>query len=384
MLTYKFRLYPTIAQEKKLLSTLEACRYVYNYFVRTGYMTRNDMNYALTELKEQKPWLNNYHSKMLQMVSTQVAGARKALKELKKKGYQVGKLKFRKHDEHNTCIYNQSGFDIDASDSILFLSTIGRIKIKIHRSILGSIKQIAVKRRAGRWYACITTDNNYRMVHSILKPVDFRKSVGIDVGITNYTYDSNGNVTPNPENLRKMLKPLIRAQRKVSRRVRGSNNYNKARRWFQIIHERIANRRKDFLHKLSTQYARKYDVVFSEKLQLGNMVRNRHLAQSIYDASWGTFKQMVDYKSKLLLEVDAYNSTVECSRCGHLVPKTLAIRTHACDQCGLILDRDHNSAKTIHDRGLMLLELPMEHREVTPVKIRTGSLKQEEAIGLVR
>ncbi len=117
---------------------------------------------------------------------------------------------------------------------------------------------------------------------------------------------------------------------------------------------------------------------------MGNMVKNSHLAQSIYDASWGTFKQMVDYQSKLLLEVDAYNSTVECSRCGHLVPKTLAIRTSVCEQCGLILDRDHNSAKTIHDRGLMLLELPMEYREVTPVEISRRSLKQEEAIGLVR
>ncbi len=381
MLTYKFRLYPTIAQEKKLLSTLEACRYVYNYFVRTGYMTRNDMNYALTELKEQRPWLNNYHSKMLQMVSTQVAGARKALKELKKKGYQVGKLKFRKHDEHNTCIYNQSGFDIDASDSTLYLSTIGRIKIKIHRSILGSIKQIAVKRRAGRWYACITTDNNYRMVHSILKPVDFRKAVGIDVGIKNYAYDSDGHSVPNPENLRKMLKPLIRAQRKVSRRVRGSNNYSKARRWFQIVHERIANRRKDFLHKLSTHYASRYDVIFLERLKVLNMVHNHNFAMGIMDAAWSTFKGMIKCKSRLMIEVDARNTTIDCSRCGNKVPKSLAVRIHRCDRCGLVLDRDYNSAIEIKNRGLQLLgvtqEVPQGLRELTPVEILTGSRKQE-------
>ncbi len=382
MLTYKFRLYPTIAQEKKLLSTLEACRYVYNYFVRNGYKTRNDMNYALTELKEQKPWLNNYHSKMLQMVSTQVAGARKALKELKKKGYQVGKLKFRKHDEHNTCIFNQSGFDIDTSDSTLYLSTIGRIKVKIHRSIVGTIKQIALKRRAGRkWYACITTDNNYRMVHSILKPVDFRKSVGIDVGITNYTYDSNGSITPNPENLRKMLKPLIRAQRKVSRRVRGSNNYNKARRWFQIVHERITNRRKDFLHKLSAHYASRYDVIFLERLKVLNMVQNHSLAMSIMDAAWSAFKGMVNYKAKLMLEVEPRDSTVDCSRCENKVPKSLAIRIHRCDRCGLVIDRDHNASLNILQRGLQSLgvtqEVPQELRELTPVEILMGSRKQE-------
>ncbi len=378
MLTYKFRLYPTIAQEKKLLSTLEACRYVYNYFVRNGYKTRNDMNYALTELKEQNSQLYDYNSKMLQMVSTQVGGARKALKALRKKGYDAGKLKFSKYDEHNTCIYNQSGFEIDTSDSTLYLSSIGRIKIKIHRSIVGSIKQIAVKRGAGRWYACLTTDSNRRrIIHSIFQPIDFRKSVGIDVGITNYAYDSDGKQTPNPENLKKMLKPLGRANRKMSRRIYGSQNYKKAKRWYQIVHERIANRRKDFLHKLSTQYANKYDVIFLERLRLNNMVKNHHLAQSIMDASWGTFKGYVNYKAKLMHEVDPYNSTIECSRCGHLVPKTVAIRTHACDQCGLVLDRDHNSAIEIKNRGLQSVGVPQELRELTPVEILVGSRKQE-------
>ncbi|MBI5133667.1 MAG: transposase [Thaumarchaeota archaeon] len=378
MLTYKFRLYPTIAQEKKLLGTLEACRYVYNYFVRNGYLTRNDMNYVLTELKEQKPWLNNYHSKMLQMVSTQVAGARKALKELRKKGYDVGALKFSKYDEYDTCVYNQSGFDIDTSDSTLYLSSIGKIKIRIHRSIIGAIKQIALKRRAGRWYACITTDNNYRMVvHSILKPVDFRKAVGIDVGITNYSYDSDGNATPNPENLKKMLKPLIRAQRKVSRRVKGSQNHRKARRWFQIVHERITNRRKDFLHKLSTHYASRYDVIFLERLKVLNMVQNHSLAMSIMDAAWSAFKGMVNYKAKLMLEVEPRDSTVDCSRCENKVPKSLAIRIHMCDRCGLVIDRDHNASLNILQRGLQSLGVPQELRELTPVEILMGSGKQE-------
>lgn len=376
MLTYKFRLYPTTAQEKRLLSTLEACRYVYNYFVRNGYKTRNDMNYALTELKEQEPWLNNYHSKMLQMVSTQVAGARKALKELRKKGCHIGELKFN-YDEHNTCIYNQSGFDIDTSDSTLYLSSIGKIKIRIHRSIIGTIKQIALKGRAGRWYACITTDSNYRIIHSILKPVDFRKAVGIDVGVTNYAYDSDGNATPNPENLKKVLKPLIRAQRKVSRRIKGSNNCKKARRWFQIAHERTASRRKDFLHKLSTHYANKYDVIFLERLKVLNMVQNHNLAMSIMDAGWSAFKQMLQYKAKVMIEVEPMNTTIDCSRCGNKVPKSLAVRMHRCDKCGLAIDRDYNASLNILKKGLQLLEVPQELRELTPVEILMESMKQE-------
>ena len=388
MLTYKFRLYPTTAQEQKLLGTLEACRYAYNYFVRNGYTNRNDMNYALTELKEQEPWLNNYHSKMLQMVSTQVAGARKALKELRKKGYDAGKLRFRKYGEFdtcntcNTCIYNQSGFGIDAPNNTLYLDRIGKIKMKIHRSIVGSIKHIALKRKAGRWYACITTDNNYRMVHSfsILKPIDFRKAAGIDVGIKNYAYDSDGNVTPNPENLKKMLKPLIRAQRKVSRRVKGSQNHRKARRWFEIVHERITNRRKDFLHKLSAHYASRYDVIFLERLKVLNMVKNHSLAMSITDAAWSTFKDMIGYKAKLMLEVESRDSTIDCSRCGNKVPKSLAIRIHRCDRCGLVMDRDYNASLNILQRGLRSLQslgVPQELRELTPVEILIGSRKQE-------
>ncbi len=377
MLTYKFRLYPTIAQEKKLFSMLEACRYVYNYFVRNYYKTRNDMNYALTELKEQKSWLHNYNSKMLQMVSTQVAGAMKALGELKKKGYKVGELKFRKYGEVDTCIYNQSGFGIDTSTSTLYLNKIGSIKMRIHRSILGNIKQVVLQRRAGKWYACITTDTNRIIIASILRPVDFRRSVGIDVGIKNYAYDSDSNAIPNPENLRRMLKPLIRANRKVSRRVKGSNNYNKARRWFQIVHERISNRRKDFIHKLSTQYANKYDVIFLERLRVNNMVKNHSLAMSIMDAAWSKFKGMIEYKSKVMIEVEPINSTINCSRCGSKIPKSLTVRTHRCNVCGLVLDRDYNASLNILKKGLQLLQLPMEHREVTPVEILKGSRKQE-------
>ncbi len=383
MRTYKYRLYPTHQQESRLNATLDACRWVYNYFVKlagNGFITRNDMNYALTELKEQEPWLKMYHSKMLQMVATQLAGAEKALIELRKKGYRAGKLGHVSGDDYNTFVYNQSGFKVEkhGNTDLLWLSKIGYIEIRLHRSIDGEIKQITVTRKAGRWYAIVAVKKTLQLPN-----IDFKKAVAIDVGIKNYAYDSNGNTTPNPENIKKMLKPLVRANRKLSRRVYGSQNYKKAKRWYQIVHERIANRRKDFLHKLSTQYARRYDVIFLEKLRLTNMVKNHHLAQSIYDAGWSIFKDMLKYKGNVI-EVPSHGTTSDCSRCGNKVPKTLAVRTHRCDVCGLPLDRDHNASLNILQKGLPLLELPMEHREVTPVEILKGSGKQEEAIGLVR
>ena len=100
------------------------------------------------------------------------------------------------------------------------------------------------------------------------------------------------------------------------------------------------------------------------------MNKNHCLARHIMDSSWGTFKQLLIYKANRVVEVDPYNTTVECSKCGNKVPKTLAIRIHECDICGCVLDRDHNSSMVIDDRGRCLLGLPMRHREVTPAEIQ--------------
>jgi len=218
--------------------------------------------------------------------------------------------------------------------------------------------------------------------------ISFEKAVGIDVGIKSFAYDSAGHQTLNPLNLKKILKPLARIQRKISRRKKGSNNRKKAVKFYQIIHERIKNRRKDFLHKLSTQYAKSHDIIFVEKLQKLNMIKNHRLAQSIADASWGTFVQKLQYKCKMVIEVPARNTTVMCSRCANLVPKSLTVRIHICNVCNLVLDRDHNASINILKKGLNLLafanyghasdNLPQELRKVTSVETPMVSVKQKE------
>jgi putative transposase len=341
-----------------------------------GLHTRNDLNYFLTELKEQDRWLYSYHSKMLQMVSTQADGAQKSLAQLRKNGHKTGDLKFARFSEYNTFVYNQSGFEI--KDSFLHLSKIGRIKIIQYRDIPenSEIKQITIsKSKSGKWHACVIAD-----IDAVLPKISLEKSVGIDVGIKNFAYDSDGYQTPNPLNLQKMLRPLARAHRKISRRQLGSQNRKKAVKWYQIVHERIKNKRRDFLHKLSTLYARKYDVVFLERLTKLNMVKNHRMARSILDSGWGIFGNMLDYKT-LLIEVPSKNTTVNCSRCGNMVPKSLAVRTHQCDRCGLVLDRDHNASINILKKGLEIFgithQIQQELREVTPVEITKWSMKQE-------
>ena len=381
---YKFRLYPTAQQEYKLNNNLNVCKWVYNKFVeqaQNNFLTRNDMNYILTELKQQESWLYNYHSKMLQSISTQLESAEKTLIELSKKGHHTGKLRFARYGEYRTFTYNQSGYKLEqcGKQDYLYLSKIGYIEIRKHREIPqnDTIKQVIITRsKSGKWHACVTCETGINTPPMI----DFSKAVGIDVGIKKFAYDSDGHQTPNPLNLKKMLKPLARIQRKIARRQKGSQNRTKAVKFYQIIHERIMNRRKDFQHKLSTQYAKNHDVVFVEKLEKLNLVKNHKLSRSIMDSSWGTFVQKLEYKCKLLVEVPARNTTINCSRCGNKVPKSLAVRIHRCDKCNLVMDRDYNASINVLQKGLNIFGLPQELREVTPVEISMRSVKQEEAV----
>ena len=383
--TYKFELHPNLDQAKKLHDAFGACRWVYNKMIQKihedGFCTRNDLCYFLMELKESEKWLYLYHSKMLHMVAVHIDGAQKALIGLRKNGHKTGNLKFATLSKYNTITYNQSGFEINGG--FLHLSKIGKIKVIQHRKIPenSEIKQITIsKSKSNKWHACVTFYVDY-----ILPKINLRNAIGIDVGIRNFAYDSDGYKTPNPLNLQKMLKPLRRIQRKMDRRQKGSNNRKKAVRFYQIIHERVRNRRRDFLHKLSTQYARKYDVVFVERLEKLNMVKNHLLARHILDSGWGTFLNMLDYKT-MMIEVSARNTTVDCSRCGNAVPKSLAVRIHRCNKCDLVLDRDHNAAMNILKKGMEIFgilnhnckSVPWEPRELTPVKI-LRSMKKETA-----
>jgi len=311
MLNFKMRLYPTAEQEKRFEETCEINRIVYNYFIHNKFRNRNDMNYALTELKEQQPGLRKYHSKMLQMISTKVAGAQSSLDELKKRGYASGNgsLQTLKLGECNSFVYNQSGYKIESNydgdgKCMLYLTKIGHIEIRVHRRLY-DIAQVTIVKQASKWYALLACKVMRRSQCSIR----CEKIVGIDVGVKNYAYDSDGNHVDNPLFLTKELKPLRRAQRKVSRRTPGSNNYKKAVSWLQRLNMRIANKRRNFLHNLSDNYSERNDVIFLERLRLQNMNKNHRLARHIMDSSWGTFKQMLRYKANRVVEVDPYNTS---------------------------------------------------------------------------
>jgi putative transposase len=303
---------------------------------------------------------------MLQMVGKQVAAARKTTAKGRR-------LSYRYHDRFNAFTYNQTGFRVKGNK--LSLSKIGSIKIVLHRQPV-NVKQVTIcRKKDGRWYAVVACE----ILRKLYSTIVYDKPVGIDVGIAKFAHDSDNHVVENPQFLTRMLKPVKRAHRRLSRRQQGSSNHIKTRHMLARLYERINNKRRDFLHKTSTYYASRYDLIFLERLRVANLTRNHKLARKILDASWSTFKVMLQYKANRVVEVEPAYSSVDCSRCSHPVPKSLAVRTHSCPKCGAVMDRDYNSAMNHLQNGLeLLLGLPAERREVTPAEIVIQrSLKQE-------
>jgi putative transposase len=382
-ITYKFRLYPNSEKEKKLLWTLEKCREVYNQMLEglnnQERPNRLELQSKILKLKEQHPGLKGVHSKVLQMVVYQLFSNLRALAQLKKKGKKVGRLRFKGKGWFKTFTYNQSGFELRKTGERLdrlWLSKIGDIPIRIHREIEGNIKQIVIKRyNSDKWYACVSVESENEPEQ---KPI--QKAVGLDVGLEHFTTDSDGKRVENPHHLKKTLKRLKRRQRKLSKKEKDSENRNKQRLRVASLHERVTNQRDDFLHKLSKYYVDHYELIVVEDLNLRGMLRNHKLSSSISDVAWNKFAEMLAYKAenagKLVVRVDPRNTTQRCSRCGRIVKKSLAVRTHRCPYCGLELDRDYNSAIDILKLGLE--KLPQGLGEFTPVEI--GPLRELETI----
>jgi putative transposase len=180
-------------------------------------------------------------------------------------------------------------------------------------------------------------------------------SIGLDVGLKEYYTDSEGAMIENPKFLRKGEAVLKRSQRRVSRKVKQSNNRRKARQILGKRHLKISRQRKDYAVKLARCVITSNDVVAYEDLRIKNMVRNHCLAKSINDASWYQFRLWMEYFGKVFgritIAVNPQYTSQECSSCGEVVKKALSTRTHVC-KCGCMLDRDHNAARNILSRGL--------------------------------
>jgi len=356
-ISYKFRLYPSGHQEQKLLEVLDRCRFVYNKMLeglnKQDKPNRLELQNSIPKLKEEFPELKEVYSKVLQYESYKLFSNLRALAHLKKNGKKVGRLRFKGKDWFKTMTYNQNGFKIIETGKrcqTLHLSKIGDIRIRIHRETGGKIKQITVKRYPSeKWFAFICCE-----AENVMKNHN-NKKIGIDLGTINFVYDSENNHINHPRFLNESLEKLRQEQRILSRKKKGSVNRQKQKIKIAKLYEKVCNQRDDFLHKLSRKYVDGYGFIAIEKLDIKGLVEKSHNPRNMLDASWSRFLQFLAYKAVRagcqVVKVEPRGTTQKCSQCGNIVPKKLWNRIHKCS-CGLVIDRDLNSARNILQSGL--------------------------------
>jgi putative transposase len=361
--TYKYRIYPSKAQVKIMEHMLDLCCELYNAGLqerRDAWMVcRKNVSYydqqnQLPAIKETREDLKDVYAQVLAEALQRLDKAFKAFFSRVKSGDKAGYPRFRSRSRYRSFTYTQGGFGI--KNGKLWLSKIGMLKIKLHRLIEGKIKTCTITRSAtGKWFAGFVCEVETQPF------LASTESVGVDVGIKTFAYLSTGEAIENPKFLRKEAKELARVSRKLSAAKKGSPERKKRRRIVVRVHERRANRRTDFAHQESRKLVNRFAIIVFEKLNISGMLKNHHLAKSIADAAWSQLVNYTHYKAenadRKCIQVNPRNTSQMCSGCGAIVEKSLSVRIHDCPSCGLVLDRDHNSAINILRLGLQSLGL---------------------------
>ena len=272
---FKYRLYPSKPQTRTLEEHLELCRLAYNgllEYCRQQYRekgkipTQFDLNKLLPTLKRLRPELLRIHSQVLQNIAKRIRLGYENFFARRKAGLKAGLPRFKKCGRYRSITYPQFGFKVE--DSELHLSKIGDVRIRLHRPNEGEIKTLTVKRMpSGKWYVCFSC-----IVEARVEEKPF-KDVGIDVGLNSYAVLSDGAQFENPLLYRKSEKRLAHLQRVTSRKGSGSRNWARAKAKVARLHEKIVNRRADFLHKASRKVADSFEVVYVEDLKIIYLLR---------------------------------------------------------------------------------------------------------------
>jgi putative transposase len=295
----------------------------------------------------------------------------KGLSALKENGYGVGHLKWKRPREFRSFTYSQSGFKLDkkGGQTVLSLSKLADIPIRLHRAIPNDakLKQVTVKKEpTGEWFATFGVEMDHEPPDPPETP---EKCVGIDVGILKYAHDTDGTAVGSL-GLSAERERLEREQRSLSRKEQRSNNYETQRRRVAECHADVRRKRRDFLHKLSNYYAREYDLVAVEDLNVKEMMESPSNSRNTASAAWRTFLSLLEYKCERegthFVAVNPRGTTKECAACGVETEKPLWVREHACPSCGFEADRDANAAWNILSRGLQ--DVGVGHPEGTPVE----------------
>lgn len=344
---YKFRLYPTKEQKNKINQTIGSARFIYNKMLedKINYYNKNkkSLNNTPAQYKKNYEFLKEVDSQALSQSHQDLIVAynrffnkQSNFPKFKKKGVR---------DSYRSCIVNNN---IRIEEGFLRLPRIGLVEIYMERQLPKGavIKSVTIRKtKTNKYFASIQFE--YEKKVEQVEPVQF---LGLDYAMSDFYVDSEGVKGDYPKFFRVSQKKLAKEQRKLSKMVRGSNNYNKQKIKIAKVHEKIANQRKDFLHKTSRKIANFYDVVCVEGLNMKAMSQTMNFGKSVHDNGWGMFTNMLKYKleesGKQLIVADKFfPSTKQCSSCKNKKESILlSERVYECEHCKFSIDRDLNAA----------------------------------------
>jgi putative transposase len=359
--TFKYRIYPTKKQQRALNEWLRLCCEIYNaalqerrdaYQVAGKSISYSQQCIELSACKEVRPELVEVHSQVLQDAVKRVDLAFDAFFRRCKTGEHPGYPRFKSRFRYDSLTFKQYGNSFDVQhgkkhQGTLILSKIGHVKMVMHRPIQGTPKTAIVKRTpTGKWFVSICCND--------VEPEKLPESleqVGIDVGLKTFAYLSDGSHIDNPRFFREEEQALARAQRTLSKAEKGTKEKKKRRKVVARIHERIKNRRQNFIQQQVALLVKRFGLIAVEALVVRNMVKNPKLAKSIADAAWSLFFAHLlcraEEAGREVVRVNPAFTSQTCSACGHRQEMPLSVRVYECPNCGLVIDRDHNSSVNI-------------------------------------
>lgn len=353
----RIRLYPNVTQRSSLAQQFGCARWVWNealaetqrLYRETGKgLTYETMTVRLPKLKQRHDWLGEAVAQALQQSLRNLARAFT--------NFFQGRARyprFKSRHERQSVQFPQA---VRMTDGGIVLPKLGRVAAVVHRKITGAVKTVTVMLEpCGHYYASVLTEDGAVTPEPIFTPDT--TVLGVDVGLTELAVTSTGRHIPNPRHVGRAERNLKRKQQSLSRKKKGSNSRNKARRLVARCHERVKNARNDFLHKWSRRLVDESQAIAVEDLCVKAMVKAPTLAKSISDASWGMLTSFLAYKcewaGKLFVRTGRFfPSSKACSACGSVqASMPLGVRHWTCSDCGTHHHRDENAAKNIAAEG---------------------------------